>query len=305
MHVRLTMAAACALSVAAVSAPTFAQAYNRFISTNAFHYNFHNTADDTFVSQRLDFGPYMPISASTTGSAANGSTWNDIGKIQADTVLADGGHAPVIKLYSSDSETQGGQSIADHAYAAFEDWLVFTGPGLGSHGTAVFDIHVDGTVAATGGGYWDFTMYSDTGVNFDHQLYERQSAIDGLGTEQISHDFLLQVNWNYGQVTPIALNVQTTAGVFGSPGSAYADFSHTVVWGGLQSVTTSTGQNVTNAAVVQSGSGLDFQTPPPAGGVPEPATWTMMLAGFGGLGAAMRRRRGQVGGFVSEDFLPG
>jgi PEP-CTERM motif len=25
--------------------------------------------------------------------------------------------------------------------------------------------------------------------------------------------------------------------------------------------------------------------------VPEPATWAMMLAGFGGLGAAMRRRR--------------
>lgn len=30
---------------------------------------------------------------------------------------------------------------------------------------------------------------------------------------------------------------------------------------------------------------------PPAGGVPEPATWTMMLVGFGGLGAVLRRRR--------------
>ena len=28
-----------------------------------------------------------------------------------------------------------------------------------------------------------------------------------------------------------------------------------------------------------------------AGGVPEPATWAMMLVGFGGLGAVMRRRR--------------
>jgi len=28
-------------------------------------------------------------------------------------------------------------------------------------------------------------------------------------------------------------------------------------------------------------------------GVPEPATWAMMLVGFGGLGAAMRSRRGQ------------
>jgi len=33
---------------------------------------------------------------------------------------------------------------------------------------------------------------------------------------------------------------------------------------------------------------------PVGGGVPEPATWAMMLAGFGGLGAMMRRRRAMV-----------
>ncbi|OJV29380.1 MAG: hypothetical protein BGO24_03985 [Sphingomonas sp. 67-36] len=31
-----------------------------------------------------------------------------------------------------------------------------------------------------------------------------------------------------------------------------------------------------------------------AGGVPEPATWAMMIAGFGLVGAAMRRRKAQV-----------
>lgn len=31
-----------------------------------------------------------------------------------------------------------------------------------------------------------------------------------------------------------------------------------------------------------------------APGVPEPATWGLMLVGFGGLGAVLRRRRGQV-----------
>ena len=31
-----------------------------------------------------------------------------------------------------------------------------------------------------------------------------------------------------------------------------------------------------------------------AGGVPEPATWAMMLIGFGGIGLAMRRRRRPV-----------
>jgi len=37
---------------------------------------------------------------------------------------------------------------------------------------------------------------------------------------------------------------------------------------------------------------LDITSPAGAGGgVPEPATWAMMLVGFGGLGAALRRRR--------------
>ncbi|HEX4179548.1 MAG TPA: PEPxxWA-CTERM sorting domain-containing protein [Caulobacteraceae bacterium] len=41
-------------------------------------------------------------------------------------------------------------------------------------------------------------------------------------------------------------------------------------------------------------SGLNVEFTSSAGGVPEPATWAMMLVGFGGLGAAIRSRRGRV-----------
>lgn len=35
--------------------------------------------------------------------------------------------------------------------------------------------------------------------------------------------------------------------------------------------------------------------PPPTGGVPEPATWGLMILGFGGAGAMLRRRRSGAG----------
>jgi hypothetical protein len=33
---------------------------------------------------------------------------------------------------------------------------------------------------------------------------------------------------------------------------------------------------------------------PSASGAPEPAAWALMIAGFGGAGAMLRRRRGQM-----------
>jgi PEP-CTERM motif len=48
---------------------------------------------------------------------------------------------------------------------------------------------------------------------------------------------------------------------------------------------------------VVTGANFSFGTSgvfPAPGGVPEPATWAMMIIGFGGVGAVIRRRRGQM-----------
>lgn len=49
--------------------------------------------------------------------------------------------------------------------------------------------------------------------------------------------------------------------------------------------------NYDSAVFIQAGS-VGTVTPPPAAGVPEPATWATMMLGFGLLGGALRRRRG-------------
>jgi hypothetical protein len=41
-------------------------------------------------------------------------------------------------------------------------------------------------------------------------------------------------------------------------------------------------------------SGHDYSSVPAGGGVPEPATWTMLIAGFGLVGGLARRRRASV-----------
>lgn len=43
--------------------------------------------------------------------------------------------------------------------------------------------------------------------------------------------------------------------------------------------------------VPDNGGGIALDVEPAAGAVPEPATWAMMLGGFGTIGAAVRRRR--------------
>ncbi|HEX4182243.1 MAG TPA: choice-of-anchor R domain-containing protein [Caulobacteraceae bacterium] len=45
--------------------------------------------------------------------------------------------------------------------------------------------------------------------------------------------------------------------------------------------------------VFDNADGAPYQMEVSAGAVPEPAAWAMMLVGFGGLGAAVRRRRGR------------
>lgn len=87
----------------------------------------------------------------------------------------------------------------------------------------------------------------------------------------------------------LRLDIQTGAGVSGPQGFAVADFGGSFkfptngVFNLADGVTANAGDYLVNNRFI------DPQAAPV--GVPEPAAWAFMLVGFGGLGAALRRRR--------------
>lgn len=72
------------------------------------------------------------------------------------------------------------------------------------------------------------------------------------------------------------------------------DMGQSVYWGGITGVRTQSGDTVSGYDLF-SGSGFDYRNASPElpdiPAVPEPASWVMLIAGFGAVGSAVRRRR--------------
>jgi hypothetical protein len=62
---------------------------------------------------------------------------------------------------------------------------------------------------------------------------------------------------------------------------------------GLFTVSGNAGEKFTSVTFASASNSFEVDNLAVAGGVPEPASWAMMLLGFGGLGSLLRRRRSQ------------
>jgi hypothetical protein len=124
-------------------------------------------------------------------------------------------------------------------------------------------------------------LYNDTVFNtFDETTSDYFEYVSGS-------DFYTELNLVSGQSYDVyaAFNILLRAGP--QIGPVTMDFSNTSTIG----IQAPTGGSFTSS----SGEFLGFAQTPGTGVVPEPASWAMLIAGFGLVGATMRRRRAALG----------
>ena len=145
-----------------------------------------------------------------------------------------------------------------------------------------------------------------TGVNTTFNVpYDQAVVLTGITTAEDAADgsfsfssFSANYSGNINTVTNASGQVTGGGSVFRifTGGSVFADFNLTgnpiFATGTNYAVTVSGGEPITGAfgtAVITGGAGV-LRGELAVAAVPEPATWAMMIGGFGVLGAAARRR---------------
>jgi hypothetical protein len=137
----------------------------------------------------------------------------------------------------------------------------------------------------------DFSFTRTSAYGFD----SGNGSLNGMrysGPLITSFDFAIPFDNLVGKDVTISLFCGTS-GInlqAGDATSAACDFAHTVKWGGVSQVVDENGAPVVGA-LVTGATGANYVNAF-SGAVPEPASWALLIAGFGLVGAMARRRRG-------------
>ena len=215
-----------------------------------------------------------------------------------------GGAANATVLYSTGYDA-GGSEVAVGTTAADAHWTITGGSGTGVSASLPQTTYASANNSQFPIGYWvadnatsrwitptpTVAQSFDASVNGDYQFTQKftlsaaQAAVASF-TGLFAADNLLQ------DITLNGVTIYTSSTPSGgsdySGWTAFGDTSHLGFTSGVNTLTfdvVNYAQNGGNPA------GLNVQFLSTPGGVPEPATWAMMLVGFGGLGAAMRSQR--------------
>jgi hypothetical protein len=204
-----------------------------------------------------------------------------------------------IKLVAAVAAAVGSMSLGMAAHAATPA-LSFdqnTGTGLANPPfTLGWEFEVNSTISVGSLGFFDD---SQDGLAEDHAvgLWDAGGTLLASGTVSAGIGNTLINQFRYVDVTPVTLS----AGDY-FIGAFFGSGADNVVFPGASGTVTTIPQISYVQATFGEGPSLNdpteaFGTPGffgpnfTAAGVPEPASWALMLVGFGGLGVAMRSRR--------------
>jgi len=175
---------------------------------------------------------------------------------------------------------------------AFRDLLTFSAPGVatGALMDVTFGVLVEGGIDGVNGAEGRWQLQADLGGGaYDINAFAHNNDLGGYqGSPFGLYQATVQVQ--AGFQAPLVVEVGASA-VSSTGGEAVADLVDSFYWTGISSV--KVGGVALDDFTVTSASGTNWTNSfvPAATGVPEPATWAIMLLGFGGLGAALRAHR--------------
>jgi hypothetical protein len=191
---------------------------------------------------------------------------------------------------SGAATVSGGKLILNGGFAGFDEYLL---PSSGA-----FSLYVSFVANSSQGYYTEMVSQGNSGqpgfylgiVGDDIRLTDNYAG--GIGQpfpkDNQAHDILLTTGNGTSQVFVDGASVWSAVGNVnpGSTGGAHTVFGGQF-GGGWESF-------IGSIDTVRIFDGVATYSEATAGGVPEPASWAMMLGGFGLIGAAMRRRQVRV-----------
>jgi hypothetical protein len=222
----------------------------------------------------------------------------------------------VAKAFATATGSNFGQ-VTGETIAGWGDSITLTTPGVSSgFVTAAMALNADLLFGSGGFSFnvLDFQFIASQGLIGNRYFYQYNLntsqtstltstlSINDNGTSSVTSPtmpspVMLEVEFRIPFISGQAFDIESslTCSARGNLATSTCDAGSSAYWGGIRSVTDANGAALTGWTLA-SGSGTDWAQSfiPGSGAVPEPASWAMLIAGFGLVGAMRRRQRRQA-----------
>ena len=215
------------------------------------------------------FSDELTVNSTTlTGNAILIVPINVLGTITATGVGADG----ILSVAAFENQ----QMITESSVAAWDKFNLLNDPLY---------------KGSPSGESWDFENVQWRAVDFGPTDSQTLTTVTVNSTVFFAVPVVIGTAFDLGIYASVAAGEASAGGTDTPPNDTTLAFQNTIAWGGQGYLLAAdgSGPEITNFTI-SSATGTDYSTAF-SEGVPEPGAWALMLTGFAGLGAALRRRR--------------